>query len=55
MTEWHAKDCIVRYERLLLEKGVINPDQIENIRDTIEKTIETAVNRRPRSPAPGCQ
>jgi TPP-dependent pyruvate/acetoin dehydrogenase alpha subunit len=52
MAEWHAKDCIVRYERLLLEKGVINPDQLENIRDTIEKQIETAVSAAREAPFP---
>ena len=52
MSDWREKDCIVQYERLLLQQGVIHPSQLETLRDEIEKEIEAAVNAGREAPTP---
>jgi len=52
MAEWRAKDCLTRYEHVLLDNGVINPDQLENLRDSIEKQLEAAVTAAREAPLP---
>lgn len=52
MAAWHAKDAIQRYERLLLERGVLAPDRLEAIRDEVEQQIEAAVTEARQAPAP---
>jgi pyruvate dehydrogenase E1 component alpha subunit len=52
MSDWREKDCIVQYERLLLQQGVIHPSQLETLRDEIEKEIEAAVNAGRDAPPP---
>ena len=52
MDAWHAKDCIQSYERLLLERGVISSDQMETLRDEVEKQIEVAVTEAHAAPFP---
>src|SRR5512135_823592 len=36
MEEWRAKDAILRFEKVLLENKVLDPAQLESIRDEIE-------------------
>jgi TPP-dependent pyruvate/acetoin dehydrogenase alpha subunit len=52
MSEWHDKDCIVRYEKLLLERGVLSPERVETIRDEVEGQIEAAVQAGREAPFP---
>jgi len=52
MAEWRDKDCIVRYEKLLLEHGVLSPDRVETIRDEVDGQIEAAVQAGREAPFP---
>jgi len=52
MEEWHSRDCIVHFEKVLLERGLLTPDRVENIRDEVEGQIEAAVEASRQAPYP---
>ncbi len=52
MEEWHKKDSIQRCERLLVESGVLSPQEIETTRTEIEARIQNAVQKARQDPFP---
>lgn len=52
MDQWREKDCIVSYERFLLQSGVITPDHLETLRDDVEHEIEIALSEAKEAPVP---
>jgi pyruvate dehydrogenase E1 component alpha subunit len=52
MTEWKGKDPIPRFEKKLLEMGVLNSEAIEEIQNTIKSELDAAVRFAEESPVP---
>lgn len=52
MAEWRAKDCIARFEKVLVERGVASPSDLELVRDEEEKQIAAAVEAGRQAPYP---
>lgn len=50
--EWRAKDAILRFEKVLLENKVLDPAQLETIRDEIEHAVADAVEASRQAPFP---
>lgn len=49
---WKKKDPIKKMERYLLENNILTPNEINNIKNIVEKEIEEAHNFSNRSPFP---
>lgn len=52
MDAWRAKDCIARFEKVLVEHGVASPSDLELVRDEEEKQIAAAVEAGRQAPYP---
>ena len=52
MADWHSKDCILRFEKVLFQNDVISPDRVEAIRDQVDQQIEAAVETARQAPFP---
>jgi TPP-dependent pyruvate/acetoin dehydrogenase alpha subunit len=52
MDEWRKKDSIQRCERLLVESGILSPQEIETTRSEIEARIQNAVQQARQDPFP---
>ncbi|MCX8061054.1 MAG: thiamine pyrophosphate-dependent dehydrogenase E1 component subunit alpha [Anaerolineales bacterium] len=52
MEEWRKKDSIQRCEQLLVESGVLSPQDIEATRTEIEQCIQNAVQQARQDPFP---
>ena len=50
--KWRAKDPIVQFEKVLLDKGIVSPEDIELTRDAIEQEISHAVEAGREAPFP---
>ena len=50
--EWRINDPIDRFKALVLEDGLITPQEIEQIQNEIAKTIEEAIDYAKESPFP---
>jgi len=50
--EWKAKDPIVRFERVLVERGVLSPGDIEEMHSRVEKRLADAVEAGRNAPYP---
>ena len=50
--KWRAKDPIVQFEKVLLDKKIMSPDDIELVRDAIEQEIAHAVEAGREAPFP---
>ena len=53
--EWKKKDPIVRYEKLLLDGGVITSDEIERMQKEIDAIIDDAVEWAENEPLPDAE
>ena len=49
---WMARDPIGRYEQVLLKAGLIDPSQIEAIKESVEREISSGIEYAKNSPAP---
>lgn len=52
MEEWRKKDPIQRCERLLVENGILSPQEIEATRTEIDQRIQNAVQQARQDPFP---
>lgn len=52
MDGWKARDAIKSFEKLLLETRAIHPDEIETIRDQVEKQVQASVELARQAPFP---
>jgi TPP-dependent pyruvate/acetoin dehydrogenase alpha subunit len=52
LQEWQRRDPIPRFERVLLDNGVISPDQIEELRAEVDQRLEAAVEEARQAPFP---
>lgn len=52
MDEWHAKDPIPRFERVLVERGVASPGDLELERAEVEARVKAAVEQARQAPFP---
>lgn len=50
--EWKRRDPIPRFEKVLVEKGVLGPSQIENMHADTEKRLAAAVETARQDPFP---
>jgi acetoin:2,6-dichlorophenolindophenol oxidoreductase subunit alpha len=50
--QWRAKDPIPRFEKVLLDHKVLNPAQIESLRDEIDRSLAAAVDAGRQAPFP---
>lgn len=50
--EWKAKDPIVRFEKVLVERGVLSPGDIEEMHSKVEKRLAAAVEAGRNAPYP---
>jgi TPP-dependent pyruvate/acetoin dehydrogenase alpha subunit len=50
--EWEKKDPIPRLEKLLLDRGLITPERIQEIQRTIQKEVDQAVAEAEAIPMP---
>jgi len=53
--EWRSKDPIVRYERVLAEKGVLGREEIEKMQKEIDAIIDDATEWAEKEPYPGAK
>lgn len=53
MEAWRRKDPILRFEKKLLEKGLLTPEEREKMKGEVEDTLEEAVAFAKESPYPG--
>jgi TPP-dependent pyruvate/acetoin dehydrogenase alpha subunit len=52
LEEYRANDPITRFEKVLLNEGIVSPDEVELVRDDVEKQIEHAVESGRQAPFP---
>lgn len=52
LAEWEAKDPVARFEARLLERGVADPDELEEIRHRAATEVESAIDFAEASPLP---
>ena len=52
MQEWKAKDPIPRFEKELLDAGVLTQEKIVEIKDSINKDLSDAAKFADESPLP---
>lgn len=52
LEEWRKKDPLQRCERLLVESGILSPQEIEATRTEIEQRIQNAVQQARQDPFP---
>lgn len=50
--EWQQKDAVVRFEKLLLERGVATQQQLDEIQQRVRREIDAATDEAERSPMP---
>ncbi len=50
--EWRGKDPILHFEKILVNHGVISPEQIETMREDVELRIQDAVKTGREAPFP---
>jgi TPP-dependent pyruvate/acetoin dehydrogenase alpha subunit len=51
--EWKKKDPIASFEKMLMERGLLNADQVKSIRGATDKVLEDAEKFAMESPEPG--
>lgn len=49
---WRARDPIAQYEKVLVDQAIVSPDEIESVRDEVEKQIAHAVEAGRAAPFP---
>ncbi|MGB9300875.1 MAG: thiamine pyrophosphate-dependent enzyme, partial [Anaerolineae bacterium] len=52
INEWKAKDPIKRFEQLLIQKGVLTPDEARSMESQAQSEIESAVEFADGCPEP---
>lgn len=52
LEDWKSRDPIPSFEKVLIEKGVLGPDIIENMRAEVENRLATAVETARQDPFP---
>ncbi len=52
MDAWRAKDAILSFEKKLVENQVLTPQDIETMRDEVDKRVHDAVERARQDPFP---
>jgi TPP-dependent pyruvate/acetoin dehydrogenase alpha subunit len=52
LEEWKAKDPLARYERVLLETGALNQNDIDSIQHRVRQEIDSATDEAEKSPMP---
>ena len=52
LDEWKAKDPLPRFEKMLLEQGILKAEGLEEIKDKVKKELEEAVSFAESSPMP---
>jgi TPP-dependent pyruvate/acetoin dehydrogenase alpha subunit len=52
MAEWHARDCITHYEKVLVEQRVAGPSDLELVRAEADQRIAAAVEAGRQAPFP---
>ena len=52
IAEWEAKDAVVRFEKLLVERGVATREDLDAIQQRVKKEIDAATDEAERAPMP---
>jgi len=52
LAEWAAKDAVVRFETLLVERGVATPDDLAAIQRRVKDEVDAATDEADKSPMP---
>ena len=52
LEEWKEKDPIPRFEKRLLDLGVLTPEKIQEIKSSVKKQLEDAERFAEESPYP---
>lgn len=55
VNEWRKKGPIIRMEKLLKEKGIVNQSDIKNIEENVLYNVEKAIEFAKHSPEPGIE
>ncbi|HTP02179.1 MAG TPA: thiamine pyrophosphate-dependent dehydrogenase E1 component subunit alpha, partial [Anaerolineales bacterium] len=55
MEAWHARDAIITFEKRLVDKKVLTPQQVETTRDEVDKRVHAAVDKAREDPFPGVE
>jgi TPP-dependent pyruvate/acetoin dehydrogenase alpha subunit len=52
IAEWAEKDAVVRFEKLLLERGVASRAELDAIQQRVKNEVDAATDEAERSPMP---
>jgi len=52
IAEWAEKDAVVRFEKLLVERGVASRDELDAIQKRVREEVDQATDEAERSPMP---
>jgi pyruvate dehydrogenase E1 component alpha subunit/2-oxoisovalerate dehydrogenase E1 component alpha subunit len=52
LEEWAAKDAVVRFENMLLERGVATRDELDAIQQRVRSEVDAATDEADKSPMP---
>ncbi|HJQ41371.1 MAG TPA: thiamine pyrophosphate-dependent dehydrogenase E1 component subunit alpha [Thermoanaerobaculia bacterium] len=52
IAEWAEKDAVLRFEKLLLERGVATRESLDAIQQRVKKEVDDATDEADRSPMP---
>jgi len=52
LAEWAEKDAVVRFEKLLLERGVASREELDAIQQRVKNEVDAATDEADKSPMP---
>lgn len=52
IAEWEAKDAVVRFEKMLVERGVATPEELAAIQARVKKEVDAATDEAEKAPMP---
>jgi len=52
MDAWRARDAIIAFEKKLVDKKVLTPQQVETTRDEVDRRVHAAVDKAREDPFP---
>jgi TPP-dependent pyruvate/acetoin dehydrogenase alpha subunit len=52
IAEWQEKDAVVRFEKMLVERGIATDEKLAGIQQRVKREIDEATDEAERSPMP---